>query len=164
MTVKFYHTAFNLNEWFILLTGTVVFLLVYLMPKQFTRVQTLTMLLIGFYLGCTFDETFGIGPFNYYDINNTSFMELWDVLTYVMFSPFAYFFVYGYSNVKKSRTAYFFYISVWALGAILLEALAWHAGVYHYLNGYRQYYSLPFYLLALTVTMIYYRLFIKESG
>lgn len=158
------YTVFNVSEWFILINGIMAYLVLYIMPKRFTRTQTLTMILIGAYFSAFFDNTVCVSPFNYYNVNDTPYIDFWDILSFVMFGPFAYFFIYGYSIIRKNKTTYFFYITVWALGAMFAEALSWHAGVYHYLNGYQMFFSLPIYLIVLTLTMIYDQLFIRGSA
>ncbi|MCO7125739.1 hypothetical protein NIE88_08145 [Sporolactobacillus shoreicorticis] len=155
-------TAFNSNELFILISGIIAYVIIFLLPKRFTRQQTVTMLLIGIFISAFFDNTVCINPFNYYSVNDTPFVDFWDMLSFVMFGPFAYLFVYFYTGIGKNRSTYFFYISVWALISMFAEALAWHVGVYHYKNGYQLFFSLPIYLIVLTVTMVYYHIFIRR--
>ncbi|EST12247.1 hypothetical protein [Sporolactobacillus laevolacticus] len=161
--MSFKDTTINSNELFIIITGVLAYLLLFFLPKRFTRQQTFTMLLIGGYISTFFDNTVCIHPFNYYSVNDTPFMDFWDILSFVMFGPFSYFFVYAYTVIRKNRTTYFFYISIWALISMFTEALAWHAGVYHYKNGYQIFFSLPIYLIVLTLTMCYYQFFIKKQ-
>ncbi|SFF97665.1 hypothetical protein [Sporolactobacillus nakayamae] len=155
-------TVFDSNEIFILIIGALAYLVMFLLPKYFSKQQTITMLLIGNYISTFFDNTVCINPFNYYNINDTPYTDFWDLLSCVMFSPFGYFFVYLYAIIKKNRTTYFFYISMWSLIAVVAEALAWRVGVYHYKNGYQLFFSLPIYIIVLTVTMIYYQFFIQK--
>jgi hypothetical protein len=156
-------TVFDSNELFIIINGTLAYLLLFLLPKRFSRQQTVTMLLISAYISTFFDNTVCINPFNYYNVNDTPYLDFWDLLSFVMFGPFAYFFIYFYAIIRKNRTTYFFYISIWAIIAIFSEALAWHAGVYHYKNGYQLFFSLPIYIIVLTATMIYYQFFIRKQ-
>lgn len=155
-------TVFDSNEIFILITGVLAYLLLFLLPKRFSKQQTVTMLLIGAYICTLFDNTMCINPFNYYIVNDTPHVDFWDLLSFVMFGPFAFFFIYFYAIIKKNRTTYFFYILVWAFISMFSEALSWHAGLYHYKNGYQLFFSLPIYIIVLTVTMVYYQLFIRK--
>ncbi|MCO7176207.1 hypothetical protein ACFP7A_10000 [Sporolactobacillus kofuensis] len=154
---------FHSNEVFIIITGALAYIVMLRLPKQFTRQQTIIMLLISIYLSALFDNTLCVHPFNFYYVNNTSIPGFWDLMSYLMFGPFAYLFVYIYSILKKNRATYFIYIVVWAIVALFAEALAWHAGVYRYQNGYQMFFSLPIYLLVLTVTMIYYYSYIHNQ-
>ncbi|MCQ2009127.1 MAG: hypothetical protein ABF629_00270 [Sporolactobacillus sp.] len=156
-------TVFNSNELFILITGVTAYTAMLLLPKRFNRQQTITMLLIGAFISTFFDNTVCINPFNYYNVNDTPFTDFWDMLSFVMFGPFAYFFIYFYVVIRKNRTTYFFYITIWALISMIAEALAWHVGVYHYKNGYQLFFSLPIYLIVLTATMVYYHYFIQKE-
>ncbi|WP_206184285.1 hypothetical protein [Sporolactobacillus sp. THM19-2] len=152
------------NEWFILITGITAYLIFFLLPKRFTRPQTLVMLLISVYFVSLFDYTLCIEPFNYYDVNDSGQHGPWDFLSHVMYAPFAYFFNYGYSLIKKRRWTAMIYILVWAVFSLFAEALSWHAKVYHYRNGYQMYYSLVVYLFVLSLTMLYHYCFIQSRA
>ncbi|TGA96078.1 hypothetical protein E4665_16760 [Sporolactobacillus shoreae] len=160
--MKFYNSSFSTNEWFILIVGIAAYTLLFLLPKRLTRSQTVLTLIMGIYFVALFDQTLCKVPFNYYDVNDTSYFELWDALSYIMYGPFAYFFIYGYSIIKKFRSTFFFYILTWAVFSMFAEALAWHAGVYHYRNGYQMFFSIPVYLLVLSLTMLYYQCYIRQ--
>ncbi len=152
---------FDANEWFILVVGLVNYAALFILPKRFSRTQTLLTVLIGIYFVTLFDHTLCIAPFNFYDVNDTAYLDLWDILSYFMYGPFAYHFVYLYSTLRKTRSTYLLYLLCWTILSVTAEALSWHAGVYHYRNGYRMEYSLPVYLLVLSVTMIYYHYYFE---
>lgn len=151
------------NELFILIVGAGAYLLMFVLPQRFTKGQIVTMFLISSYWICFFDTTLCVNPFDYYDINDTPYFDLWDLLSFVMFGPFTYLFIYFYTSIEKNRTTYFFYISIWALIAIVSEALAWHANIYRYKNGYQMFYSLPIYLIVLSITLMYHRFFMLKN-
>ncbi|WP_100487987.1 hypothetical protein [Sporolactobacillus pectinivorans] len=161
--MRTYDQFLSLNEWFIIVTGITAYSLIFFLPKKFTRAQTVLTLFIGIYFVVFFDHTMCVEPLDYYDVNDSNKIDIWDVLSYIMYGPFAYLFIYGYTLLRKSKSTYFFYLLVWTIFSITAEALAWHAGVYHYRRGYRIFFSIPIYLLVLSLTMIYFQLFIRKT-
>ncbi|BBN98839.1 hypothetical protein [Sporolactobacillus terrae] len=152
------------NELFIFIAGTGAYLLMLALPQRFTKRQIITMLLISSYWSCFFDTTLCVNPFDYYDINDTPFFDLWDLFSFVMFGPYTYLLIYAYTEIPKNRTTYFFFIIVWTLIAIASEALAWHANVYQYKNGYQMFYSLPIYLIVISITLMYHTFFVRKKN
>lgn len=161
--MRIYDKLFNYNELFILLTLFTGYTMIFLLPKRFSRSQTLLAVTLGIYLVLFFDNVLCVQPFDFYDINDSSNIEPWDYLSQLMFGPFAYFFFYGCSMLRQTRYAYFIYTTIWALIAILCEAIAWHTGVYNYRRHYQILYSLPVYLLVLSFSFIIYLFFYRKQ-
>lgn len=162
--MRIYDSQLNYNELFILLTLVAGYTMLLLLPKRFSRSQTLLAVTLGIYLVLFFDNVLCVRPFDFYDINDSSQIEPWDYLSQLMFGPFAYFFFYGCSMLRQTRYAYFIYTSVWALAAIFCEAIAWHTGVYNYRRHYQILYSLPIYLLVLSLSLIIYQFFYRKPA
>lgn len=154
-----YDEKFNANEWFSIILLVVGFILVWRFKKRFSTKEVIFYMVYSYYMGMLFDHTIGIGPFDYYDVNDTSLYEFYDFLTYLMYAPYSYVFVYIYDYFKIKSSHAPVYILFWALGSTLLELIGDILGVYHYKNGYEIYYSFPIYLLILTPPICFYKLF-----
>lgn len=162
--MRMHNDLLNYNELFILVTIFAGYTLLFLLPKRFSRSQTLLAVIIGIYFDLFFDNVLCVQPFNFYAINDTAHIETWDYLSQLMFGPFAYFFFYGCSMLRQTRWNYFIYTAIWSLFAIFSEAVSWHAGVYHYLNNYQMFYSLPIYLFVLTLSLIIYLFLYRDPS
>ncbi|MFX3617021.1 MAG: hypothetical protein ACE3JK_05815 [Sporolactobacillus sp.] len=160
--MRTYDHFLNSNEGFIILTLAVGYLVIFFLPKRFSRAQTVLAITLGIYLVMLFDNVLCLGPFDFYDINDTSGIDVWDYVSQLMFGPFAYLFMYGCSLIRQNRLYFFLYTAIWALISIFAEALSWHAGVYRYRNHYQMFYSLPIYMLVLTFTLIIYQFFFRN--
>ncbi|WP_078378543.1 hypothetical protein [Sutcliffiella halmapala] len=158
-----YDYFFNANEWFILITLIGGFGLVLILPKQFPLSHTLLFLLIGMNSGVVFDHTISIPPFDFYDVNDSSYFELYDFLSYIMYGPFAYFFFYFYQKWKIKGYLTMLYIIMWSIVAMFVEGLAAHFGVFHYKGGYIFIYSFPFYFLIQSLTLWLFTYIMKQS-
>lgn len=153
----------KLNEWFVLIVSIAGYFVTALIPRKFTCPQRVTMFLIGFYFVILFDHTLAKPPLNYYDVMDSGDFTIWDFLTYIMYAPFTYIFLYGLTMIRRTRFRIFAYLVGWAVVAILSEGAAWLAGVYHYHKGYSLMQSLPVYLIVLSLTLLYYRYFVDQA-
>lgn len=152
-----YDNRFDKNEIFILFmlaSGCFLFLK---SRKIFTAKETILYLLFGIFMGLLIDHTISVQPLDFYDVNDRSSFEFTDFLTYVMYGPFTYFFIYFYKrlNIKKRYAPP--YILLWALISIAAEYIGIKLGVYHYKNGYQIYYSFPIYLAVLPLLILMYQ-------
>lgn len=151
-----YDNQFNQNEWFVILVLLLGILAVWMTPKRFPPKNFIIYLLFSTFVGMVFDHTISIEPFDFYDVNDNSGYQVMDFLTYVMYGPFGYFYVYIYDYFKihvKYRTLY---IIGWALAAVGWEIFAHKMGVFHYKNGYGIPYSFPIYLGVLSVHLYFF--------
>ena len=157
-----YDNAFNANEWFIIVTLILGYGLVLFLPKKYPTHLTILFLIIGMNSGVLFDHTISIPPFDFYDVNDSSFFEPFDFLSYIMYGPFAYLFFYFHKVWKIHGYMNLFYITMWSAVSMFMEGTATHFGVFHYKEGYRFEFSLPFYPYIQSVTLILY-LFIMKN-
>lgn len=148
MKITEYDHQFNANEWFVLVTLVIGFLLFFIIPKRFSVKERIFFLLFGMYSGKFFDHTISIKPFDFYDVNDNSSYQLIDFASYAMFAPFGYFFMYIYDKLQLKKWMVILYILTWSIIAIVIEYIATKLGVYHYKNGYKLLYGLPIYILT----------------
>lgn len=152
-----YDEKFNINEWFGIIFLVVGFILVWPLRKKFSTKEVILYMIYAYYMGMLFDHTISIPPFDYYDVNDTSLYEFSDFLTYLMYAPYAYIYVYIFHRFKIKSSHGPIYVLFWAVISTLLELLGHSLGVYHYKAGYVIYYSFPIYLLTLGLLLCLYR-------
>ncbi|MFE8700046.1 hypothetical protein ACFYKX_05340 [Cytobacillus sp. FJAT-54145] len=161
--MKVYDQQFNQNEWFIVIVFVVFYLVIFFMPRRFSLTTSMTLVLVGIYIGMLSDHTISIPPFDFYDVNDNSSYQFFDFLTYVMYGPFGYIYCYIYDYYKFRGFKVLFYMLFWAGIAMLLEYTATKLGVFHYKQGYRLLFSLPIYLGLLSITLLYFDILLKRE-
>ncbi|WP_253905472.1 hypothetical protein [Bacillus sp. THAF10] len=124
---------------------------------------TLLFLVIGINSGIIFDHTISIPPFDFYDVNDSTYFELFDFISYLQYGPYGYLFFYFHSLLKVKGYYNLLYIIVWSLIAMLTEGLAAYFGVFHYKKGYIFMYSFPFYFYVQSITLALYMFIMKKS-
>lgn len=156
--MKVYDNQFNANEWFVLIAVSVGILVVLVLPRRFTRMQTILFYMLGVYSGFFFDHTLSVQPVSYYDVNDVSKFQVIDFISYWMYGPLSYLFCYivDWLHIRPSRISVF--ILMWSLVGFGIECVAVKVGVFHYLHGYRLWYSFPIYLLTESAwAILFYR-------
>ncbi|NQX69227.1 hypothetical protein HQN90_24140 [Paenibacillus alba] len=161
--VVVYDQGFNGNEWYVIAIIVTAFLLIWVLPNIFTFTQTLYTLLIGIVFGLMFDHTIAIPPFDLYDIGDNSSYEVWDFLSYGMYAPFGYLYIYFYKRLGVHGFYTIPYILAWTVLSIGIEWLGVLVGVFHYKHGYRLYFSIPIYLFLQSVHLLIYSVLFPES-
>lgn len=162
--MQIYDHQFNQNEWFTLIVLLVTYLIVFKLPKRFSTATTVTLILIGVYIGMLCDHTISVGPFDFYDVNDDYTYEFFDFLTYVMYGPFSYLFLYYYDYFNINGFKILLYAILWSLLALGMEFVALKFGVFHYKQGYRLLYSIPIYLIIQSIVVLYFYLLRKNSS
>jgi hypothetical protein len=158
-----YDHHFNANEWSIVISLIVGAMLVLLLPKRFTKRTTCVYLMCGMFFGFIFDHTLSVLPVSYYVINDSSFFELMDFFSHVMYASVSYLFFYLYDLFRIRSKFSLVYILVWALVSTGAERLCVNLGIFHYRHGYNIYISFAIYLLVQSIWVQFYRI-IKVHG
>lgn len=161
--MKVYDTAFNQNEWYVIGSIFVLNLAIWLMPKIFTKLEALGFYIFGIYTGLFYDHTISIKPWDYYDVNDTSSYQFIDFLSYIMYGPFGYFFLYFYAKWKLKGFKIIVYILVWSGFSLLMEWIGLKVGLFHFDKGYKMYFSFPIYMLSQTMLLLFYQLAVKKQ-
>jgi hypothetical protein len=158
-----YDRHFDLNEWFVL--GMVMggFGVIYFLPKILPGPTAAYCLLIGPFLGMAFDHTISVPPLDLYDVGDGPIYCLFDLLSYTMYAPFGYIFVYFYERFNISGQKKVVYIIIWTVMAILLEWVCTMVGVFHYKNGYKLIYSIPVYFFVESLLLFFYLQFFRKK-
>jgi hypothetical protein len=157
MLMLVYDHRFNQNEWFVIISLAAGLTLFWRFKNRFTVKEVIAYFLYSFFIGIVLDHSISVKPFDFYDVNDNSSYQFIDFLTYLMYAPFGYIFIfcYDYFKIKFKYTP--LYILVWVSISIGMEFFAHILGVYHYKNGYEIYYSFPIYLLAFSAYLCLYR-------
>ncbi|WP_163102395.1 hypothetical protein [Peribacillus alkalitolerans] len=154
--------SFDKNEIYIFILLVVAYAALFLFPKILPRNITFLFLIWGFTSATLFDFTIGGGLLDFYKVNDSNQYELTDLLTYFLFAPFSYFFVYFYEKFRINKRTFIFYVVAWAVIGLAMEKVSTIMGVTHYLNGYNIQYSLIIFVVIQTTTALYYE-FIKKN-
>ncbi|WP_336789219.1 hypothetical protein [Paenibacillus sp. MMO-177] len=152
-----YDHHFNSNELYVIALMTVGFTVYRLLPRTLSPLQTIFNMLISVTLGLIFDHTIAVPPFDLYDVGDSSSYEFFDLISYLMYAPYGYLFVYGFERFRISGIITIGYILGWAAISLLFEWLGFKVGVFHYKHGYQILYSIPIYLVVLSFQLALYR-------
>ncbi|MCM2533115.1 hypothetical protein NDK43_12830 [Neobacillus pocheonensis] len=162
MIYLIYDHHLNLNEWFVLALIIGGFSVIYYLPKFFPIITMIYGLLVGPFLGLVFDHSLAVPPVDLYDVGDDSKYELFDLLSYMMYSPFGYLFIYFYEKFHLKGLMNVLYILFWTILSIALEWVCVEVGVFHYKNGYRLAYSIPVYLFILSEHLFVFQYFFRK--
>ncbi|MEH7749506.1 hypothetical protein V7659_31565, partial [Neobacillus drentensis] len=99
-----------------------------------------------------------------YDVGDEPIYSLFDLLSYTMYAPFGYIFVYFYERFKITGQKKVWYIIIWTIMAILLERFCVIIGVFQYKNGYKIAYSIPVYFFVESLLLFFYLYFFKKKA
>ncbi|GEO27163.1 hypothetical protein AAC03nite_29480 [Alicyclobacillus acidoterrestris] len=151
-----YDNQFNANEWSIISSLVVGALVVWFLPKRFTKKTAGVYLLCGVFFGFFFDHTLSVLPVSFYDLNDNSKFQVMDFLSHWMYAAYSYVFFYLYDLLRVTPRLSLVYILAWALLSVGAEKLSSSTGIFHYQHGYNIFYSFAVYLLVLSVWVIFY--------
>jgi hypothetical protein len=153
-----YDDAFNANEWFVILGFVSLSVLIWLTPKLFPLLEGIAYFVYGVFTGMFFDHTISVKPWDFYDVNDTSAYQVIDFLSYLMYGPFSYFFIYFYVKLGIKGFWHILYLFIWISFSMGMEWIAVQIGVFHYNKGYKMYWSVPIYLIIQSMQIIFYHI------
>ncbi|MGM0838572.1 MAG: hypothetical protein ACQEV7_20760 [Bacillota bacterium] len=105
---------FDENEWFFIIS-LVLFIFGYLLlPKKFNSSITILLFLFGPAVARVADKILASPKTNFYDVVDTGKYELFDVISYPLYSFSSYFFIYIYSHfqLRAARACSVYHILV----------------------------------------------------
>lgn len=153
---EFFHHDFNTNEWSIIISLIFGIVVVFLLPKRFTKKNTCLYLLCCMFFGFLHDHTLSVLPVSYYEINDSSSFEFMDFLSHAVYAPYSYLFFYLLNLFRIKPRFTLLYILIWAFVSVAFERLFVFLGIFHYQNGYNTYYSFLIYLFVLSLWVLFY--------
>jgi hypothetical protein len=153
---------FDQNEWFILISLAVLVLLLIFLPKRFPTSITTLILVFSMAIARVVDHLLAGPSINFYDVLDSGKYELFDILCYVPYAPFAYIFVYLYDKWKIKGINTTLYILLFSLIGIGTEWLTTTPLIdFFKYHNWNIFYSLPIYLVVQPLTLMFYH-FIKK--
>lgn len=152
---------FDENEWFLLISLCTVMFVVLLLPRQFPTIVSIVFFALGGGIAMFVDFHLGIPPMDLYDVNDTKHYELFELVAFVLYSPFAYLFAYFLDRWNIRRLFIPLYILAWSVAGTAFEALAAYFHVYKY-KGWNLGFSFLFYLTIQFFTFLIYEAIKKK--
>lgn len=150
--------GFDKNEISILIMVVLGYGILFLLPKKFNRDTTLLFLLWGFTIGVFFDFTIGGGLIDFFKLNDSNSYRIFDLLYYLLFAPFSYFFIYFYESFRIKRKSFMWYVVAWAVVGVGMQWVFTWMEIIHFQKGYQIHYSFPIFIMTQTITGLYYEL------
>lgn len=148
---------FDINEWFIIIMILVNVIIMLRLPQRLPSTIMLLIMMIGLASAKTLDHIFGTPPLDFFDVNDSPKYELFDLLIYFLYSPFAYYLVYFYDKWHLKGFAAWLYVLAWSVFAIGLDWTCVQLHVYLY-KKWTLLYSLPVYLITIGMTLGFFHL------
>jgi hypothetical protein len=148
---------FDSNEIFVILSILITYFIFYLIPRRLDREIVFLLFVWGIAVANLMDFTIGGGMFDYYDIMDSPRYEPFDFISLFMYAPFSFFFIYLYEHWKIKGLAIGIYIVAWSIFSLGFEWLLLFFKVITYKNGYIMWVSFIIYLLAQSMTILFYR-------
>jgi hypothetical protein len=154
---------FDQNEWFVIISLVFLILLLICLPKRFPTSITILIITFSMSLARVVDHLLAGPNINFYDVMDSGKYELFDILCYAPYAPFAYLFVYIYDkwNIKGVKTSLFILIvSLFGIGFEWLTTKPF-IDFFKYHN-WNIIYSFPIYLVVQPLTLVFLK-FIKKA-
>ena len=153
--------SFDHNEWFVLISFVINFVLVFLLPRRFPRSVVILIFLFSAVVARLCDHLLAGPNFDFYNLMDTGEYDLFDMFTYFLYMPFAYFFVYYYDKWKLKGYSILVYVVATALAGTAYELLTVYFDVFNY-NEWKIYYSFAVYLIIQPLTLLFFE-FLKKN-
>lgn len=151
---------FDENEWFIILNLLLGVIVVYILPKRFATVITILIMLFSMSIAKIIDHAIAGEPLDLYDIGDQKKYELWDVIGYFMYLPYAYLSIYLYDKLNPKGIFLSVYIILMSLSGIIFEWIAIKFHVFKY-EKWTLFYSFSVYLAVSIVHILFFN-FLKK--
>lgn len=149
---------FDGNEWFIIISLLLVLTIALLLPKRFSPMVVVLLVLFNVFLGQTVDSFIGVPPYDLYDVNDRKEYEIFDgILYFFHYPPSAYLVTYFYD---KWRIKGLYVIAYIICCALITTGLEWMAVIFHVFNykGWKLIYSAPVYMAVYGLNILVLKL------
>lgn len=160
---RIYERSFDLNEWFIIISLFTLLLLIWITPKIFSFLEGLSHYIYGISIGMFYDHTISIPPWDFYDVNDSSAYQAIDFVSYIMYGPYSYFFIYIYKKLKIRGIMNLAYLLIWTAFSILMEWFTVRIGIFHFDKGYEMYWSIPIYMTVQSIQLLFHHKINKNA-
>lgn len=160
---RIYDRSFDLNEWFIIISLIALLLLIRITPKIFSFLEGLSYYIYGISIGMFYDHTISIPPWDFYDVNDSSAYQAIDFISYIMYGPYSYFFIYIYVKLKIRGIMNLAYLLIWTAFSLLMEWFTVKIGIFHFDKGYEMYWSIPIYMAVQSIQLLFHHKISKSD-
>jgi hypothetical protein len=150
-------SGFGFNDYCLLGIITITWGIFFFIPKIFSKQITVLIFVYSLTVPSIIDNSFGVKPFDFYDIMDGPKYTGMDLVLYLLYPPYAYFFLFCYKKYCKSDKYIVLFISLATLFSFSFEWLIHQIGIFHYKHGYQIIYSIYFYLISQTILILFYR-------
>lgn len=148
------------NEWFVLIVILLAYSVLLPIPKQLPKSIMIMVMLFSSTVARLFDHLLSSPKLNLYDLMDAPTYEIFDLLTYLLYPPFAYFFVYIFNTLKIRGLWIVLYILLWSIGGTMFEWLTVNIEIFNY-NNWRLSYSFTVYLIVQSLTLLFFQNLIR---
>lgn len=151
------------NEWFVIISIIVSYSVFFILRRRFPVSMIILIVLFSATIARMADHVLAGPPLDLYDLMDSGNYDLFDILSYLLYGPFAYIFLYIYEKFDIKGVYIFFYILVLSFLSVVYERVTVLFDVFTF-KEWRSMYSFPCYLFVQSLTILYYhflRLFIK---
>jgi hypothetical protein len=138
---------FDANEWFILGCLAAGWFSAWIVGKHFPRSMLILLLAGGLMSALCLDLVLGAPPLDLYDINDSSYVDWFDLLLYAVYPPFGLLFLYAYARLRLQGLIILAYILLCSGFGTLVEWGGVATGVFTY-KGWSLWYSFTTYLFV----------------
>ncbi|WP_223593924.1 hypothetical protein [Neobacillus bataviensis] len=146
---------FDENEWFLLLCVGLSYLVVFLLPRRFPRSLSVLFLLTGTTIARLSDHLLASPKLDLYNIMDTPNYDLFDLITYFLYAPFSYLFLYFYDKWNIRGYWILLYLVLSTAGGTLFEWINQEFGVFTY-KGWQLSYSFSVYLAIQCLVLLFF--------
>lgn len=149
--------GFGLNDYIVIGVLIISWSLYFILPKIFSKQVTVLIFLYSMETASIMDNSFGAAPFDFYDIMDGAGYTGMDLMVYLLYPPFGYFFLYFYQKLKVRGRFSILFISIASLLSLCVEWFFYKMNMFQYKNGYQIIYSICVYLVIQSLQILFYR-------
>lgn len=146
---------FDENEWFFIISLLIFIGVYFLLQKKFNASITILLFIFGAVVARIADKLLASPKTNYYDVVDTGKYELFDLISYPLYSFSSYFFIYIYSHFQFKRSGLILYIIFSSIGGIAYEYLGSYFKYFKY-DEWNVFYSFSVYLIVQPLTILFF--------
>jgi hypothetical protein len=153
--------VFDQNEWFVLIVLFLSLVIVYLLPKRMPLSITVLIMIYSFTVARLSDHLLSSPKIDLYNIMDTEKYEFFDLILYLLYAPFGYFFVYIYEKIRVRGYWTVVYILLWSSFGSLFEWVSVYFNIFTY-KEWELKYSFTVYVFTQTLTLLLFNYLRKQ--
>lgn len=152
---------FDQNEWYVIIALLFSFVLIYLFPKRIPLSITILIMIFSLTIARIADHLLSSPNFDLYSMMDSGKYELFDLILYILYAPFGYFFVYIYEELNIKGYWTIIYIFLWSIFGSFFEWVSVTFEVFVY-KDWELKYSFTVYVFTQALTLLLYAFLRKQ--